>query len=260
MSSALSRLNLRPQEQRLVVVIALVLFIVLNLWFVWPHFNDWSRVQGDLATARSTLADYRKELAQEPEYRARLQQLEKLGSAVLPAEQARQLERTILTEARQSGVVITHTTPMETPRQDAAKTNQFFAEQTERISVSTGEKELVTFLYALGSDNSMVRVRDMDLRPDPGSGRTRLMGNLTLVASYQKNVKSKTEPKPAAPARPAPGKVESNRPPTNGHAVQSHPPGRAVPQLHRRPRPNPRPSPSRRTQRFHRRPPISDRK
>ena len=49
------------------------------------------------------------------------------------------------------------------------------------------------FLYSLGSGNSLIRVRDLTLRPDPP--RQQLSGTVKLVASYQKN-----PPKKAAPA------------------------------------------------------------
>ncbi len=41
------------------------------------------------------------------------------------------------------------------------------------------------FLYKLGSGASMIRVRDLELQPDPP--RQRLSANIRLVASYQKN-------------------------------------------------------------------------
>ena len=36
---------------------------------------------------------------------------------------------------------------------------------------------------SLGADNSMIRVRDMDLKPD--QSQMKLMGSITLVASYE---------------------------------------------------------------------------
>jgi Tfp pilus assembly protein PilO len=192
MSGVMTRLNLRPEERRLIVAVGAVLFIILNIWLVWPHYRDWGRVQTELDKARATLANYEKEAASIPKYQDRLKYLESQGSAVLPSEQALQLTRAIQNQAIKSGVMILQTTPLQTPRSGAANTNQFFEEQTIRISVNTGEKELVNFLYAVGSDSSMIRVRDLDLRPDPGSGRTRLVGGITLVASYQKKVEVKT--------------------------------------------------------------------
>ena len=40
MTNPLDRLNLRPFEKRLVVAVGVVLFVVLNAWFVFPHFSD----------------------------------------------------------------------------------------------------------------------------------------------------------------------------------------------------------------------------
>ena len=46
MTSYLDRLNLRPFEKRLVVGVGAVLFVVLNAWFVVPHFSDLSQARG----------------------------------------------------------------------------------------------------------------------------------------------------------------------------------------------------------------------
>jgi len=43
----------------------------------------------------------------------------------------------------------------------------------------------VDFLYKLGSDASMIRVRDLELQPDPP--RQKLNANVRLIASYQRN-------------------------------------------------------------------------
>ena len=51
MTNPLDRLNLRPFEKRLVVVVAAVLFVVLNAWFVFPHFSDLADAQRGRITA-----------------------------------------------------------------------------------------------------------------------------------------------------------------------------------------------------------------
>ena len=34
--------HLRPLERRLAVGVVVVLILVLNFVFIWPHFSDWS--------------------------------------------------------------------------------------------------------------------------------------------------------------------------------------------------------------------------
>jgi Tfp pilus assembly protein PilO len=91
----------------------------------------------------------------------------------------------------QSGVNITSTS------KQTVRTNQFFLELAEQVSVEAGEAQLVDFLFNLGSGNSLIRVRDLALHPNPP--RQALSGNVKLVASYQKN-----PPKKAAPATSPP--------------------------------------------------------
>lgn len=190
MSDFLNKLNLTTQERRILVVFVAIAFVVLNAVFVWPHFGDLAKVQQQLNAARKTLDTYKKEIARVPAYRARLEELEKQGEAVLAAEQALQLTRTVQSQAQLNNVIITGTRPVT-----STSTNQFFDEQALSIDVTATDKELVDFLVALGSGNSMIRVRDMDLRPDPA--QYKLLGKITLVASYQKKPKAAATPPPA---------------------------------------------------------------
>ena len=47
--------QLRPLERRLVVGVAVMLVIVLNWAFIWPHFSDWSNYRERLNGANSKL-------------------------------------------------------------------------------------------------------------------------------------------------------------------------------------------------------------
>ncbi len=232
MTSFLNKLNLRPQERRMVVLALVVVFIVLNFFFVWPHAGDFTRVNRQIASARKTLGDYEQEIARTTEYQTRLDKLQRLGSAVLPSDQAVQLLYTIQDRARLSDVLITGTRT-QPAASTGGPTNQFFDEQSVALDTTTGDKELVAFLLALGAGDSMIRVRDLDLRTDPPLYK--LLGKLTLVASYQK--KPKLAPPPAvatnvAPARPGPGSARAGG--TNRAAapqpvkLNPAPPGRPV--------------------------------
>ena len=212
MASVFDKLGLRPQEQRFVVLTVTIIVIVVSVLFIFPRFKDWGRLQGAKAAARATLQTNQKEIARVPEYRSQLQKLELAGSAVLKAEQALDLTRTVQNKAQEMGVAITGIRPAA--QAGAGSTNQFFDEQLVSVDVSCLDQELVNFLVGLGSGDSMIRVRDMDLRPDPP--HYRLLGKITLVASYQKTAKAaspaatprsgatRLAPGPAAPPPPPP--------------------------------------------------------
>ena len=40
--------QLRPMERRLAVGVLVVVFLVLNCVFVWPHFSDWGNLRDRL--------------------------------------------------------------------------------------------------------------------------------------------------------------------------------------------------------------------
>lgn len=200
--------NLRPFEKRMVVAVGAMVFVVLNFWFVVPHFSDWSRVQDRMAKARSTLKTYEAKIAQVPNYTKLVKELESEGAAVPPEEAALHFSTTIQENQDRSGVHITRTGRQTT------RTNQFFLVQTQPISVESEESQMVGFLYNLG-DGNLIRVRDLSLRPD--QPRHKLSAEVKLEASYQKNP-SKSAPASAHTAsmatepRAAPPAVKSTPP------------------------------------------------
>ena len=55
--------QLRPMERRLVVGVAVLLVLVLNAVFIWPHFSDWGNLRGRLNEAHRKLKLFQAGLA-----------------------------------------------------------------------------------------------------------------------------------------------------------------------------------------------------
>ena len=180
--------RLRPLERRLAVGVVVVLILVLNFVFIWPHFSDWSKLKTRLKNAHDTRASYQATIAQATNYQVQVKSLEGQGEFVAPEDQAINFMRTIQAQAEASGVGRANYSRSIMHTNDA-----FFIEQVQNINVVATDQQLVDFLYKLGSGASMIRVRDLELQPD--TPRLHLNANIRLVASYQKN--------PAAPARAA---------------------------------------------------------
>jgi Tfp pilus assembly protein PilO len=180
--SALDKLNLRPGERRLLVLVALVAFIVLNMFMVWPKFGELGKEQQRLADARAQLQKFQDGAAKAPIYEKRLRELEDAGSSVVSAEQALALQASVQSQAAQSGVAIL--SYVSAQPSGTSRTSEFFSEQGLRVTANSGDKELIDFLFKLGSGNSLIRVRDLDVKPDPS--QMKLNSTISLVASYQK--------------------------------------------------------------------------
>lgn len=174
--------QLRPLERRLVVGVAVVVLIVLNWAFVWPHFSDWGDLSARKADADRKLKLYQTAVAQVPELEKQVKTFESQGEVVALEDQSIDLMRTIQSQAAASGFGI------QNYSRSMMQTNQFFVEQIQNITVQATEEQLVDFLYKLGSGSSMIRVRDLTMQPDPP--RQRLSADIKLVASYQKNPKT----------------------------------------------------------------------
>jgi hypothetical protein len=175
-------------ERRLVVGVAVVVLIVLNGVFIWPHFNDWGALQARRAKAQVELDRDRKAVAQIPALQADVKKFESEGEFVALEDQGINFLRTIMSQAGASGVAVPNTSRQITHTNDV-----MFVEQVQNINASATEEQLVDFLYKLGSGGSMIRVRDLELQPD--APRQKLSANIRLVANYQKN------PPPATAAK-----------------------------------------------------------
>ena len=194
--STFDKLNLRPQERRLVVIVGTVIFVLLNMWFVWPYFDDWGQTQAKIATSRATLERYQREIDQKPKYEARLRELEQTGSELLASEN--ELQRVVLMQAAAAGV---QTAGSQVNRNSAGNTNQFFQEASISIPFHAGGKELVDFLVGIAAQNAMIRVRDMSVRPE--QNQTRLGGTLVFVGNFQQRPTTNAPVRKVA-AAPAP--------------------------------------------------------
>ncbi len=222
MNSLFDKLNLRPQERRLVVIVGIVVFVVLNFWLVIPMFGEYGKYENRIDAANKKLNEYKQEIQKRSSYSNELSVLESQGGYVPTEEAGLRLSQEVSSQAALSGVYTTGVTPVQ--RQGTAgKTNAFFDEAAVSVNFSaTGEKELIDFLYRLADKELLIRAKSMQLGSDPT--QMRLQGNMTLVKSYQRRPPPKVAsagarltaaPVAAAttPSNPAP-KVEAPPKPT----------------------------------------------
>lgn len=246
MTSLFDKWNLRPGERRLVVVVAIVVFIVANILFVFPKFGDWGRSEQRIKDAKAKLKTFRDELSLTSSNSQRLKNLTSQGAFVAAEERDLAMQRDVTSQAISDQVELTRTDASRAPV--SSRTNSFFEEQALVVSFKARESNLVNFLYNLGARSSLIRVGSMQLARDPS--QTYLQGSITFVGSYQKKPPAKitavapTAAKPAASAPPAkaatvpktnaPAKAATTPPkaavtPTPAKAVPSAPPPAAKP-------------------------------
>jgi hypothetical protein len=202
MNSFFDKLNLRPQERRLVVIVGIVVFVVLNFVFVFPNFGAFGRIQQRTMDAGKKLDLYNSEIGRQSTYQREINTLRTQGASVATEDQVLTLADNVNSHAALSGVTIAAMTPMQRGS-TTGKTNAFFEEQSVVVSVNTGEKELVDFLYRLADKDLLIRARSMEISPDVP--RMRLQGRITLVKSFQRKPPGKQAltGSASAPARPS---------------------------------------------------------
>jgi hypothetical protein len=146
------------------------------------------------------------------------------------ADQAVRFVRLIQNEESKVGVM--HLSMNPGRQASGATSNAYFMEQSENLALECSEKQLVDFLYNLGSGLSLIRVRALSVQPDPS--HQRLSTRVTLVASYQKRAigpDAEATPRGAAPKHPAsdqappPATVLPNKVPSATPKVATNGPG-----------------------------------
>ena len=82
------------------------------------------------------------------------------------------------------------------------ETNEFYEEQSVKISFESMEAQLINFLFNVGNDPAMIRVHELNLKT-ADANRYRLKGDAILTANYAKQTPV-AAPKPPSPAGKAP--------------------------------------------------------
>lgn len=200
MTSLFDKLNLAPAERRLVVIVGIVVFVVLNFWLVIPEFGEWAKNEQRIRDASAKLTTYKDEIARKSAYEKEQKELENNGSQVATEEAALRLSQEVNSQAALSGVTLTSISPLQRNSSMPGKTNAFFEEASITVSINTSEKELIDFLYRLADKDILIRARSMNLSPDPS--RMRLQGQFMLVKSFQRRPPPKATPSATAAARP----------------------------------------------------------
>jgi hypothetical protein len=233
MSTLAGSLNLRPQEKRIIAVIAVVFFVVLNLILVFPHFKDYSNIQGQLKKTESDIQADRRIIEFDNAPGGLKQHLSELqsGKGGSISSKEIQLQQTITDRARARGVFIqTISGVSTTPVVPGSLSDKFFESQSIRIDVLAAEDNLVKFLWDVGNDPAMIRVRELQLHPTDNN-RYKLNAIITLTADYQKTapvqkptpILVETPKTPAKAATPPPSAARTT--PTNANPAPA--PGRA---------------------------------
>jgi len=227
LSASFARLS--SLERRFIILVLVIIFIVINLIFVLPHFGDLGKIDNRFGEANSKLDKYQKEISQASFYQSNIDKWQGEGAAVAQEDQSVSFLTAIQNQAAQSSIGIVANNRQPT------RTNQFFVELGQALTTQSGEAQLVDFLYNLGSGSSMIRARALSVRPD--QPHTGLSATMTLVASFQKKPTSRTttpagkSPVPAAKSpTPAPATAPAAKPaPSTAPVVRTNKPAGTLP-------------------------------
>jgi Tfp pilus assembly protein PilO len=215
--------KLTPAERRLVVIVGIVVFAVINIWWIIPMFGEYGKFEKKRGDTLRLIGTYKAEIARKGAYEKLIRELSSLGGEVASEAAALRLLDEVNSQIALSGISVTSISPLNRVAY-GGKTNAFFEEASVNVSFSAGEKELINFLYQLADKQFLIRAKSLNVQPDP-QGRMRLQGSVTLVKSYQRKAPPKAVPttpktapatnaatKPVPKATTAPKSAPTNTP------------------------------------------------
>jgi hypothetical protein len=220
--------QLKPQERRWVTIVGIIVFLVLNYIFVWPRFKDWGANTRRIDDDRRKIAMYQAEIARQAEYKKKIAGFDSENQDIQEGDQALHFEEAFRDRALENGVSI-----LSVSRPNI-RSDDYTMEQSVTLQLNASEKNLVDFLYSLGSGGSTIRAKSISMRP-LDNNRYQLHADLTISESYLRNP-TKPTPRTGAvsaatgPAKPAPGPAKPAVTPANSA------PGRGPANI---PKPNP---------------------
>jgi Tfp pilus assembly protein PilO len=217
--------KLTPAERRLVVIVGIGVFVVINIWFIIPTFGQYGQLEDKRTKTLKQIADYKIEITRRGTYEKLIKELSSLGSEVASESQALKLVDEVNTHIALSGITVGRISPLSRSSSYGGKTNAFFEEASVNVDFIAGEKELIDFLYRLADKQFLIRAKSLTVQPDV-PGRMKLQGSITLVKSYQRKPPPKAIPTPpknapatnTAPKPTAPKTAPATKPgpaPTN---------------------------------------------
>lgn len=187
MNELFDKLNLKPEERRLAVLFMAIAFIFVNYMYVFPKFQELERTRKETRLAENTFNMYRLKTNSIPELQITLAALgEKAGPSVEDNPRQRSIfSDTVTRMASKHSISIVRQAQIREIQPIAGQTNKFFTELEIPVTIQGTEEQMVNFLYALGNEESLIRVRSLTLSPSRQGGLF-LDGNLNLVASFLK--------------------------------------------------------------------------
>lgn len=187
MNELFDKLNLKPEERRLAVLFMAIAFIFVNYMYVFPKFQELDRTRKETRLAENTFNMYRLKTNSIPELQITLAALgEKAGPSVEDSPRQRSIfSDTVTRMASKHSISIVRQAQIREIQPIAGQTNKFFAELEIPVTIQGTEEQMVNFLYSLGNEESLIRVRSLTLSPSRQGGLF-LDGNLNLVASFLK--------------------------------------------------------------------------
>lgn len=220
--------KLTPAERRLVVIVGIGVFVVINIWFIFPTFGQYGQLDKKRKDTLELIDKYNAEKSKKASYENQIKELLKVTGDVPSDTAALRLADEVNSQATLSGLNTPGFSPVNRGGSTSGgKTNAFFEEVSMNVTFTAGEKELIEFLYRLADKQYLIRAKSLTVQPDV-PGRMKLQGSVTLVKSYQRKPPPKVIPTPPknAPATntaskpPAPKTTPATKPgPTPTNAV-----------------------------------------
>ncbi len=191
------KLNVRPEERRMVIAVFFTAFIVFNGLWAWKYLSgstEWNEKDDKLADLNKETQGYQKSIkrlsVEKKRWEKYMEELkERSGEEGGGAENFDPFIRVRNMDHWKS---LNPSSPRRTKGSEESGFDTF-EKQEVRARFRTGPYQLMLFLRELGDQKEMIRLNTLNLKPVPPD-RKLLSGEITIIASLPKANESKKKP------------------------------------------------------------------
>lgn len=189
------KLNVRPEERRMVIAVFFTAFVVFNGLWAWKYLSgstEWNQLDDELADLNKETKGYQKSIKRLSTEKKKWDQYMKELKERNGDESGEKFDPFIRVRNMDHWKGINPSSPRRSTSSEESGFDSF-EKQEVRARFRTGPRQLMLFLRELGGQREMIRLNTLNLKP-ADRDRKEFTGEITIIASLPKANESNKRP------------------------------------------------------------------
>ena len=189
------KLNVRPEERRMVIAVFFTAFVVFNGLWAWKYLSgstEWNQLDDELSDLNKETRGYHKSIKRLSTEKKKWDQYMKELKERNGDESGEKFDPFIRVRNMDHWKGINPSSPRRSTSSEESGFDSF-EKQEVRARFRTGPRQLMLFLRELGGQREMIRLNTLNLKP-ADRDRKEFSGDITIIASLPKANESNKRP------------------------------------------------------------------